>query len=147
MLLRPATESDQHTIRVLVREGGINPMDLDWRHFVVAENEAGEAVAIGQIKTHRDGSPELASIAVRKDQRGQGLARAVIEHLLTLHSGDLYLTCRSNFGPMYEKFGFREIHEEKMPKYFRRLKKVAGVFEMLAGQGEYMMVMKRGSGW
>ena len=44
---------------------------------------------------------------------------------------------------MYEKFGFREIDGDELPKYFRRLKKVAGAFAMLAGQGEYLMVMVR----
>ena len=144
MNLRPATAADQAAINALVREGNINPLDLHWENFTVIENDAGEVVAIGQIKTHRDGSPELASIAVRADYRGQGLARRIIEHRLAGHSGDLYLTCRSSMGTMYEKFGFREIEEPEMPKYFRRLRKVAGLIEILSREGVRLLVMKRG---
>lgn len=141
--LRPAAAADQPVIKELVREANINPMDLGWRHFTVAESEAGEVVAIGQIKTHRDGTPELASVVVRTDRRGQGLARAVIEHLLASHSGDIYLMCASGMRPLYEKFGFRPIEEPEMPRYFRRIKKLAGLAEWLRRDGEFLLIMKR----
>ena len=145
--LRPAAAADQLVIKKLVHEANLNPLDLDWRHFTVAESEAGEVVAIGQVKTHRDGTPEMASIVVRPDHRGQGLARAVIEHLLAAHSGDLYLMCASGMRPLYEKFGFRPIEEPEMPRYFRRIKKLAGLAEWLRRDGDSLFIMKReGSG-
>lgn len=141
--LRNATEADQARITAVIREARINPMDLKWENFVVAVDEAtGEIVGTGQIKTHRDSSRELASIAVVPEYQGRGLARQIIEHLLAQTAGTLYLTCRSPMGPMYEKFGFREIGVDEMTPYFRRLKKIAGVFNLLT-RDEYLMVMKR----
>jgi N-acetylglutamate synthase-like GNAT family acetyltransferase len=143
--LRNATETDQARITAIIREVRINPMDLKWKNFVVAVDEAtGEIVGTGQIKTHRDSSRGLASIAVVPEYQGRGLARQIIEHLLTQTAGTLYLTCRSPMGPMYEKFGFREIGVDEMTPYFRRLKKIAGVFNLLT-RDEYLMVMKRES--
>jgi len=130
-------------IKKLVHEANINPLDLDWRHFTVAESQVGEVLAVGQIKTHRDGTPELASIVVRTDCRGQGLARAVIESLLASHTGDLYLMCASSLRPLYEKFGFRPVEEPGMPRYFRRIKKLAGLAEWLRRDGEFLLIMKR----
>ena len=142
--LRNATEADQARITAVIREARINPMDLKWKNFVVAVDEAtGEIVGTGQIKTHRDSSRELASIAVVPEYQGRGLARQIIEHLLAQTAGTLYLTCRSPMGPMYEKFGFREIGVDEMTPYFRRLRKIAGVFDLLT-RDEYLMVMKRG---
>jgi len=142
--LRNAIETDQARITAIIREARINPMDLKWKNFVVAVDEAtGEIVGTGQIKTHRDSSRELASIAVVPEYQGRGLARQIIEHLLAQTAGTLYLTCRSPMGPMYEKFGFREIGVDEMTPYFRRLRKIAGVFDLLT-RDEYLMVMKRG---
>jgi len=141
--LRHATADDERLIKAFVREADLNPLDLDWRHFTVAENVAGEVVAIGQIKTHRDGSTELASIVVRPDYRGQGLARAVIERLMAYHSSDLYLMCASRLGPLYEKFGFRAIEAPEMPRYFRRINKLAGLADWLRQGGDTLLIMKR----
>ncbi len=141
--LRSATADDERLIKAFVHMANLNPLDLDWRHFTVAENSAGEMVAVGQIKTHRDGSTELASIVVRPDHRGQGLARAIIEHLMASHSGDLYLMCASRLGPLYEKFGFRAIGELEMPRYFRRINKLAGLADWLRQGGDTLLIMKR----
>ncbi len=144
VLLRSAAETDQPCITAIIREARINPMDLKWKNFVVAVDQAtGEIVGTGQIKAHRDGSRELASIAVMPEQQGRGIARQIIERLLAQTTGTLYLTCRSVMGPMYEKFGFREIGVDEMTPYFRRLKKIAGVFDLLT-RDESLMVMKRG---
>ncbi len=141
---RPATEADQRRIVEIVRAARINPMDLKWPHFVVAVDEAtGEIVGTGQIKTHRDGSREMASIAVTPPYQGRGIARAIIERVLSGVSGTVYLTCISNNIPMYEKFGFREIGEDEMPPYFRRLKRVTGVMGFLSRGDQYLAVMKR----
>lgn len=87
---------------------------------------------------------ELASIAVTSEWRGKGIARAIIEHLLAAQKGVLYLMCQSSLGPLYEKFGFAVIQEEQMPKYFRRVSKLAGMAELMRKQGETLLVMQRG---
>jgi amino-acid N-acetyltransferase len=138
--LRPATAADQGTIRGLIREGGINPLGLHWSRFVLAEARQGQVVGCGQIKQHRDGSNELASIAVRKEWRGQGVARAIIEHLLAGATEPLYLTCRARLGSFYEKFGFRVAPPEEMPGYFRRISWLVNVFGVLGLEKVLVMV-------
>ncbi|MBW8012590.1 MAG: GNAT family N-acetyltransferase [Chloroflexi bacterium] len=141
--LRAATANDAKTIRALVIEGRINFVGLDWNRFVVAESEAGEVVGCGQLKPHRDGSVELASIVVTPKWRSRGVARAIIEHLITAHDGALYLLCQSSLGSMYEKFGFETLDPQEMPKFFRRVSKLAGLTDVLRQRGETLLVMRR----
>jgi ribosomal protein S18 acetylase RimI-like enzyme len=80
---RPATASDQKTITAIIRAAGINRMGLHWQHFLLAVDAVtGEVVGTGQIKSHGDGSRELASIATRPAYRGQGIAREIIRRLV-----------------------------------------------------------------
>lgn len=141
--LRPAQADDDRVIHDLVQEARINPTALDWKRFVVAEDPRGEVIGCGQVKSHGDGSRELASIAVRPEWRGRGVGTAIIQHLLERDPGVLYLICRSRLGPYYEKFGFRAIEEAEMPRYFRRLARLASLIEALRLMGDEMLVMKR----
>jgi N-acetylglutamate synthase-like GNAT family acetyltransferase len=102
-------------------------------------------IGCGQIKPHGDGSREIASIVVDPDWRKQGVARAVIECLIKDNPGELFLMCRSALGPFYVKFGFSSLSFEEMPKYFRRISRVAGLLHALQGEGESLLVMRRGS--
>lgn len=129
--LRPAIESDALKIRGLIRRVGINPMDLNWRHFIVADTSDGVFIGCAQLKHHKDGSIELASLAVEDEFRGQGVARALIEQLLTQSPRPLYLMCRQELGVFYELFGFKVIGPESMPPYFRRMLKVLKIFVFL----------------
>jgi GNAT superfamily N-acetyltransferase len=141
--LRPAAETDMPTIRWLVRIGQINPTGLRRQRFIVAESSAGEVIGCGQIKSHRDGSKELASLAVHPDWRGQGVARAMIEHLIDAHPGDLYLMCRAKLGPMYEKFDFFSLELEQMPRYFQRILRLLGFLDRLRDDRNRVLIMKR----
>ncbi len=142
--LRPAYEEDSSSILALIKEGKINPTGLDWRRFVVCVTPTGKVVGCGQVKQHHDGCYDLASIAVTQSWRGRGMANAIIHHLLNQHDGPLYLMCRSGLEEMYKKYGFRTLIEEEMPRYFRRVNKVAGIIDTLARDGEYLLVMGRG---
>lgn len=142
-ILRPALPQDQASIRNLVRIGRINPTGLDWERFVVAVSSEGEVIGCGQIKPHRDGSYELASLVTHPRWRGKGVARALIEHLSASHPGELYLMCRSELGPFYEKFGFRIVQPEEMPRYFRRISRMVKLLEILRREGSSLLVMKR----
>ena len=136
-IVRRARETDASAIKQLIRSAGINPMDLDWRRFTVAVDGQDRVIATGQIKPHHKGEIlELASIAVVEQHRGEGLARTMIEHLLKDSPRPLYLTCRSRLQPFYQKFGFRTLTYEEMPRYYQRLSKLAGVFITITRQGE-----------
>ena len=144
--LRPAAEADQPRIAAIIRAAQINPMDLKWPNFVLAVGDAtGEVVGTGQIKTHRDGSRELASIAVVPEYQGRGIGRRIVQHLVDLdgNTGSLFLTCRSDMEKFYEPFGFRAVQANEMTPYFRRLKKIAGAFELLSRGGVTLSVMRR----
>ena len=144
--LRRAVEEDGAAIRALIKEGRINPTGLKWPRFVVAVNSVGEVVGCGQVKSHRDGSIELASLVVTAEWRGQGLARAIIEYLVCEHPEDMYLMCRSSLGDFYERFDFRALQETEMSPYFRRISRLASLAEFLRKDGETLLVMKRGAG-
>lgn len=142
--LRPAREPDFSAIKQLIYEGELNPMGLDWRRFVIAVNEQGNVIGCGQLKPHGKVVLELASIAVNPEYRSQGIARAVIEHLLADSPRPLYLMCRSRLEPLYEKFGFQAIDYDQMPRYFQRIARLAGWVEMVSrfGEREGLSVMK-----
>ncbi len=142
--LRPARESEARAIVDLIHRTGINPFGLEWRRFVVIVDDRGRLLACGQIKLHGDGSRELASIAVQPDARGRGLARQVIEHLICGQPAPLYLTCRDELQPFYEKFGFRVLVRSEMPPYFRRLSRLVDTFRSLFQIRRRMLVMRRG---
>jgi len=140
--LRPAREAESVQIKKLIHLVGINPMDLDWKRFVVAVNDRDEMIGCGQLKPHGKDILELASLAVYPEYRGQGVARALIEYLLKESLRPLYLMCESSLGPLYESFGFRGISYEEMPRYFQRISKLAGLVTSLARREEYLLVMK-----
>jgi N-acetylglutamate synthase-like GNAT family acetyltransferase len=155
--ISPATQSDQKTIERIIRDANINPMSLDWRRFLVAEEVgdpepcpeqsrrgSGRIVGVGQIKPHDDGSRELASIAVIPERQRQGIASEIIRALLANESGDLYLICRDELESFYVRFGFRKVGQTEMTPYFRKIIRVVNIFARVAGRRG--IVMKRDSG-
>jgi N-acetylglutamate synthase-like GNAT family acetyltransferase len=140
--IRPARETEAARIRDLIHSAGINPTGLDWKRFVVAADERDEMIGCGQLKPHGHDIVELASIAVYPEHRGKGIARAIIEHLIEEGPRPLYLMCESKLGALYEKFGFRAVTYEEMPRYFQRLSKLAGLVTALARREERLLVMK-----
>jgi N-acetylglutamate synthase-like GNAT family acetyltransferase len=129
--LRPACSEDSSTIRKIIYQAGINPMDLHWERFTLAVNDGGQIIGCGQIKVHRDGSRELASIAVIETWRNQGVASQIIRRLMDQEAGRLYLTCRTGLGPFYQRFGFRQATRAELPPYFRRVSRFVHLFRVL----------------
>ncbi|MCW5873911.1 MAG: GNAT family N-acetyltransferase [Anaerolineales bacterium] len=154
--IQPAVLQHAAAIHQLIQEADLFQHGLDWRNFLVALTPSGEFIGCGQVKQHRDGTWELASIAVLPAWQGRGVGRAVIEALLARHPGELYLMSISALKPLYEKFGFVEIapprssHSElprnavaQMPKYFRRLTRMPAMIAEFERVYERIMVMKR----
>jgi N-acetylglutamate synthase-like GNAT family acetyltransferase len=142
-ILRPAEKQDQSVIRRLVIQGGINPTGLDFQRFWVTEAD-GAVIGCCQVKPHLDGSRELASLVVREDWRGKGVARALVEHFTAVEEDTLYLMCRSDLGEFYEKFGFRSLEVDEMPKYFQRVFKLMNTPAKLGGRDLHLLIMAWG---
>jgi N-acetylglutamate synthase-like GNAT family acetyltransferase len=141
--LRPAAAGDASAIKNLIHRVGINPMDLDWHRFVLAVDGSGKMLGCGQVKPHGTDVLELASIAVEPERQRQGIARLIIEHLLAQAPRPLYLTCRSNLGPFYQRWGFQAIKADReMPAYFRRLMRLVAAMPSFLTGGETLLVMK-----
>ncbi len=143
VVFRQARSDDWRSIRGMIRKERLNPLGLDWKRFVVAADGAGCILACGQVKVHRDGSSELASLVVGEPWRGTGLAGKII-HLLQSSSGPpLWLTCRSTLIPFYEKFGFHEVQDRSlMPRYFRWASRMMNVLIKMTGRDDYLAVMR-----
>ena len=139
----PATRQEFSEIRVLIHAVHINPTGLDWRRFLVAVSPDKTILGCGQIKPHFDGSRELASIAVKEDARGQGVARAIIQELLNRETTrPLYLMCRARLEPLYVIFGFRAINQDEMPRYFQQISRAERIFNSKAPAEDRLMVMR-----
>jgi len=141
--LRPAIESDFQEIKALIHQVRINPTRLDWRHFTLAVSE-GSMIGCIQLKPVPRDLTELASLAVKPAFRHQGVACVLIEHVLADSPRPLYLTCRSGLGTMYAKFGFQIVGEDEMPRYYKRLQRLANTFIELTRREETLLVMKLG---
>ncbi|MFN2139626.1 MAG: GNAT family N-acetyltransferase [Candidatus Promineifilaceae bacterium] len=128
--IRTAIESDQPVIKDLIHEAGINPLGLHWSRFLVAANQEGTVVGCGQVKPHRDGSRELASLAVARDWRRRGVAGEIIRALQQKHEAPLWLTCMDQLVSFYQPFGFVRIESAaEMPAYFRRIFRLFKLFQ------------------
>ena len=139
--LRQAVIDDSTRIKFLVREAHLNPLGLDWRRFTVAVTPQEGIIGCGQIKTHRDGSRELASVVVDPIWRGEGIAKEVINHLVSIHPLPVYLTCRSSLGDFYIRFGFNVVNDD-LPPYFRRVSRLFSIFKKASRRQENLLVMK-----
>ena len=118
--LRPATINDQPKITALINKVRINPRNLDWERFIIAEDNSG-IVGCGQIKPHGDGTKELASIAVEPDYQGKGVGTLIMNALLEREPGELYLVCLKHLVTYYQKFGFRELTFDEFPPDMKRM--------------------------
>jgi N-acetylglutamate synthase-like GNAT family acetyltransferase len=139
--IRPANEKDFPAIKRLIHAAGINPTGLNWRRFIIAETSAGQLAGCGQLKPHYDGTIELASIAVVPSARNQGLGSSLVQRLVSAASRPLYLICRQQLGDYYKKFGFLVVADDQLPKYFKRLSRIAGLVHDLHFFEEVLIVM------
>ncbi len=141
--IRSATAEDQSVIRQLIYAGRLNPIGLSWRAFDLIERDDGELIGCGQIKRHRDGACELASLYIKPAFRSRGFAGTLIRHLQSKASSTLWLTCRSSLIPFYQKFSFILVTTpETMPRYFRRVWQIFRLFSRWWGIKDSLAVMR-----
>lgn len=139
--LSPAAPHHAPAIKTLVRRAGLNPFSLDWRRFTVAVDPAGNIIGCVQYKPHGQSVMELASLVVAPEWQGQGVGRALVEHLQAQIGPPLWLICRSTLTSYYRHFGFQEVTEvTQLPPYFRRIARLARLWHRVGG-AEYVAMM------
>lgn len=142
VILRPAEAADQMLIRRMILTAHLNPFHLHWVNFIIAESVSGEVLGCGQIKPHRDGSRELASIYVVPEARGRGVARKIIEELLSKEMPPLWLICQRSLTDLYRGLGFQEVEElAQLPVNLRRMKRLIRIFSGRRS-GDILAVMR-----
>ena len=117
--IRPARQDDQEMIISFVRQAKINPRNLHWQNFLIAE-ENGKPVGIRQVNVHKQGTREVASGFVLPEYRRRGISAQLMNGLLARETGPLYTMVNPKRAPYYEKFGFRPIAVSQLPADFRK---------------------------
>lgn len=138
--IRPAAAADQPAITQIVRAAQINPTGLRWPRFLVAE-AAGAVIGTVQLKPHRDGTVELASLAVLPEHQGAGVGAALVRAAQSRGPRPLYLTCASRLEGYYRRHGFRRVEPRRLPRDLGRLYVAGNILLGLAGQRDRLLVM------
>ena len=116
--IRPAQQADQQTLVSYIQQAKINPRNLHWQNFLVAE-EMGKIIGIRQVKVHKGGTREVASGFVLPEYRRQGISAQLMNELLRRETGPLYTMVDQPWSPYYETFGFRQVGTGQLPADFR----------------------------
>ena len=117
--IRPANKEDQQTIVSLIRQAKLNPRNLHWENFLVAE-ENGNIIGIRQVRVHSRGTREVGSGLVLPEYRHQGVSARLMNEILTQETGPLYTMINEKWVPYYERFGFRRVNINQLPVDFRK---------------------------
>jgi N-acetylglutamate synthase-like GNAT family acetyltransferase len=140
--LRPATAADQQTIKQMIRSAQLNPIGLNWQRFTLAVTADDQIIGCIQLKPHRGGVLELASLVVVKGWRRKGVARQLIDWLKETAEPPIWLMCMSRLKKFYEPFGFRQVNlGEPMPAYYRWMLRLAFVINRLGPPGQSLTIM------
>jgi N-acetylglutamate synthase-like GNAT family acetyltransferase len=142
--IRPARAAESAIIRTIVRAAHLNPINLHWERFLVAE-EAGRIIGVGQVRIHRAGSRELASLAVLPEAQGRGIGRALTQALLAREHGPIFLFCAEPTAQFYVRFGFAVAPASETPPDLRLLQMGAGVISAigaLSGKPRVVMMLR-----
>ena len=117
--IRPARGEDQETIISFLRQAKLNPRNLHWQHFLVAEQDR-KVVGIRQVKVYEDGTREVASGFVLPEYRHLGISAQLMKALLAHETGPLYTMVNKKRVPYYEQFGVRRMDMSQLPSDFRK---------------------------
>ena len=137
--IRSANASDEMTIKTLIRAEQLDPLNVHWQNFLVAE-EAGRLIGIGQVKPFRSGR-ELGSLVVAADRRQSGVGGAIINALIAREQGPLLLFCLAFREPYYAKFGFRRCGRRELRGELKLKYALGSVLTRLIGRR--LIVMQR----
>lgn len=94
-------------IRRLAEAYALDTERLEAEQFLVAE-EGGRLVGFGRLKPYPD-AVELGCLEIIPERRGSGIARQLVECLLSRAEGEVYVT--TDLPELGRKFGFVEVEE------------------------------------
>jgi N-acetylglutamate synthase-like GNAT family acetyltransferase len=141
--LRPARQTERDIIRRMVRRARLNPLGLVWERFTVAVDAADNVIGCVQLKAHKDGAGELASLVVMRSWRGKGIAAKLIGAVKEQSDGVLWLMCERGLVSFYERFGFRQVEEpSEMNPYFRRIWRLARFVGVITRRKSLLAIMR-----
>jgi GNAT superfamily N-acetyltransferase len=144
--IEPAGREAQAKIRSMIRAGNLNPLGLDWRHFLLAIDPDDGIIGCVQVKVHRGGARELASLYVQPSWRRCKVGSRLVEMILDEQSPPLWLTCRKRLTGFYRRFGFIIVDQPReMPAYFRIVWRLFKIIQVL-GSFEAGLAVMRWSG-
>lgn len=127
----------------MVRRARLNPLGLAWERFTVAVDTEDGVVGCIQLKPHRDGANELASLVVVRSWRGRGVARALIDAVKAQSDGLLWLMCERGLVSFYERFGFQWLQDSsQMRPTFRRIWRLARLLSFITGGNVRLAIMR-----
>ncbi len=103
--VRKASSEDMADIAKLVASVGGDLEDLQAEQFVVAQQGSGVVIGCGRLKPY-SGFCELASLAVTPEWRASGVGREIVDELLKMQDGPIYLLCEDEVVEFFRRFGF-----------------------------------------
>ena len=144
IVLRAAQPRDMRRIRAVIRRARINRLGLRWRRFTVAVADS-KIIGCVQLKVHRDGTVELASLAVERDWRGRAIGAQLVADCIARHPDALHLMCTDKLVAYYLRLGFAVVALPGLPPYFKRLMRVLALVAPRSVKRGRIVVMARGA--
>lgn len=135
--IRPAIASEQPLLRRIISTAHLDPSNLHWENFVIAEWDS-QIAGIAQVKPYRD-CREFGSLVVLPAFRKRGIASQLIQHCLAHEQGPIYLMCERKMESFYNAQGFRAISFAEAPPTLRIKLTVTVVFRLF---GVRLMCMR-----
>lgn len=112
--LKTARHDEFAAVNAIYEEIQFAP-SLPERDTVVIAKQGNNVVGLGRL-IHFEGFDELGGMWVSESQRGQGIARRIVERLLDLSQAQtIYCIPFPHLSHFYESFGFRK-SSERLPK-------------------------------
>lgn len=116
--IEAAKAADMPEIEDLIATVDGDRVDLATEQFVVAKSEDAWILGCGRLRPYPEFC-EIASLAVADDSRATGIGRAIVERLLELYEGTIYLICDDDVVEFFRRFEFSLLPESEMPDDLR----------------------------
>ncbi len=134
--VQQARPEDISEIGELVAAVGGDLENLQAEQFVVAQQGGGAVIGCGRLKPY-PGFCELASLAVVPEWRATGVGREIVDELLKMRDGPIYLLCEDEVVEFFRRFGFVLIPMSRM------LTGLQSKWERYCAEAGHINVMRR----